>query len=178
MSNLYKASGASWTGWFLLLLLDPPALEEEEKKKNMAPTRSCIGFFACKMRAPDTEPKVWELRLTGYHSEEIRIRVVGFWILMKPRNWTKDFLRDNLVMFVRELIQGGKAPKQRGGGRNNVNNHPGVSESVCVCVVCSYLLSLQKAKFNSKKIMLNKFWGFVFSSEFSGCKPGPCIIPI
>jgi hypothetical protein len=47
--------------------LDPPALQEKKKKKkkkkNMAPTRSCIGF-ACKMRAPDTEPKVSELRLT------------------------------------------------------------------------------------------------------------------
>jgi hypothetical protein len=123
MSNLYKASGASWTGWFLLLLLDPPALEEEKKKKkkNMAPTRSCIGFFACnfacKMRAPDTEPKVWELRLTGYHSEEIRIWVVGFWILMKPRNWTKTFSETTWSCLLENWFKGGKLQsKEEVGG--------------------------------------------------------------
>jgi len=108
------------------------------------------------MRAPDTEPKVWELRLTGYHSEEIRIWVVGFWILMKPRNWTKTFSETNLVMFVRELIQGAKLQsKEEVGGIMWIIILVWVN--LCVCSVfltyCRFKRQSLIAKNNAKQIL-------------------------
>jgi len=81
MSNLYKASGASWTGWFLLLYLDPPALEEEKRRTRTRRRRWPPLDHALALLAK------WELQIRSQKFENLGWQVIiqkrfafGWWV--------------------------------------------------------------------------------------------------
>ncbi len=80
MSNLYKASGASWTGWFLLLYLDPPALEEEKRRRRRRRTWPPLDHALALLAK-------WELQIRSQKFENLDWQVIiqkrfafGWWV--------------------------------------------------------------------------------------------------